>query len=482
MYKKAINLIFLVLWFCGFSQSEKNSFESKYTIGLDDPKLVSFEKKYAKITNEVNAKYSSQVKKIYKSRHDDFLKSIKDSDYVFNDYLQKYLENILHEIKEKNKTINDIEIRLFVNREYEANAYSLGEGTIGINLGLITCLENESQLAYILCHEIAHILLDHSEIDLHSYLDLINDKNLKKDIKTALRNEYGANAEVLKILTSHGLKENKKSRIQEFQADSLGLLLFQNTSYHVLESIRSMEILDSVDINIASSEIRKNLNSIKFPFKNQWLQDEDLISLKQDYEDRMLEDSMKTHPDCKKRIKKIFYLINKNKAIDQDLSLNAQINYLRFKNIAEREIVKGCIQKKNYSMGLYFALCLLNKYGKDSDFTIGAIGDILNKCYYAQVKHELGKSLLRPSNDYHPNINEINYFFNNITLSEIGKINYYFLKNNLVSTSEESYYQYYVACDINQKYPEKEDAKMEYLRLFPNGKYVKQFNLEQKDD
>src|SRR6185503_4036188 len=40
-------------------------------------------------------------------------------------------------------------------------AYTLSTGTIYISTGLVSLLDNEAQLAYVLAHEMAHVQLDH---------------------------------------------------------------------------------------------------------------------------------------------------------------------------------------------------------------------------------------------------------------------------------------------------------------------------------
>jgi len=54
-----------------------------------------------------------------------------------------------------------IEFRFFVVEDPEINAASLPDGTLLINTGLLGAIENEAQLAFILSHEMAHVLQVH---------------------------------------------------------------------------------------------------------------------------------------------------------------------------------------------------------------------------------------------------------------------------------------------------------------------------------
>jgi hypothetical protein len=58
-------------------------------------------------------------------------------------------------------TRRPIEFRFFVVEDPEINAASLPDGTLLVNTGLLGALENEAQLAFILSHEMAHVLQVH---------------------------------------------------------------------------------------------------------------------------------------------------------------------------------------------------------------------------------------------------------------------------------------------------------------------------------
>jgi hypothetical protein len=58
-------------------------------------------------------------------------------------------------------TRRPIEFRFFVVEDPEINAASLPDGTLLINTGLLGALENEAQLAFVLSHEMAHVLQVH---------------------------------------------------------------------------------------------------------------------------------------------------------------------------------------------------------------------------------------------------------------------------------------------------------------------------------
>jgi len=58
-------------------------------------------------------------------------------------------------------TRRPIEFRFFVVEDPDINAESLPDGTLLINTGLLGAIENEAQLAFVLSHEMAHVLQVH---------------------------------------------------------------------------------------------------------------------------------------------------------------------------------------------------------------------------------------------------------------------------------------------------------------------------------
>src|SRR5712664_2373595 len=64
-------------------------------------------------------------------------------------------------------TAKTLEFRFFVVEDSGINAASLPDGTLLINTGLLGAIQNESQLAFVLSHEIAHVLQAHYWREVH---------------------------------------------------------------------------------------------------------------------------------------------------------------------------------------------------------------------------------------------------------------------------------------------------------------------------
>ncbi len=64
-------------------------------------------------------------------------------------------------------TTKQLEFRFFVIEDSSINASALPDGTVLVNTGLLGAVENEAQLAFVLSHEVAHVLQVHYWREVH---------------------------------------------------------------------------------------------------------------------------------------------------------------------------------------------------------------------------------------------------------------------------------------------------------------------------
>lgn len=79
------------------------------------------------------------------------------------DEVQQYVTNLGRRLlpPQNDVTARALEFRFYVVEDPSINAASLPDGTILINTGLLGAVENEAQLAFVMSHEIAHVLQAH---------------------------------------------------------------------------------------------------------------------------------------------------------------------------------------------------------------------------------------------------------------------------------------------------------------------------------
>ena len=124
-----------------------------------------------------------------------------------------------------------------VFNDSDANAFALPGGKIGVYTGMLKVAENQDQLATVIGHEVAHVLARHSnervsqKFAVEQGLSLIN----------AMANPQSGTGQTLMGLLGVGAQYGvlmPYSRIQESEADILGLDLMAKAGFDPRESTR----------------------------------------------------------------------------------------------------------------------------------------------------------------------------------------------------------------------------------------------------
>lgn len=188
-------------------------------------------------------KYKGEFSILYKSRYES-LKSRVDFDYfIFSNTWNNYFKDVLNNIAKANPSFDFSRIHILVSRDEDFNAYSTGEGTIVVNIGLLNKIENESELVFILCHEFSHFLLNHSDSAIYKKLESRNAAAFKAQIKEINKAKYDQLSKLKKLLREDIYLEKQNSREAERQADSLGLILIKNSNYSETGALNSIQLL-----------------------------------------------------------------------------------------------------------------------------------------------------------------------------------------------------------------------------------------------
>ena len=75
---------------------------------------------------------------------------------VYGSPMNKYVEKVADNLLDSHYRTLRQELRFYILRRSDVNAYSYANGMIVVTTGLLAQLQNESELAFILAHEIAH--------------------------------------------------------------------------------------------------------------------------------------------------------------------------------------------------------------------------------------------------------------------------------------------------------------------------------------
>jgi hypothetical protein len=306
-------IIFCVLMF-------SNSYAQNYT-PFD---TVSFEKR-KQLLEEYTTRHNQKIKDIkrtysgstsrdmqeaYNNQFYNFSRVINKKELYFDATIQNYAQKILQEIVNSNPSLANKNIAVYFSRSTEPNAYSIGDGTVIINLELLRYLNDEAEIGFVLSHEIAHYILNHRDLSIQKSIALQNSEENKKAEKDIKKSKFNKQIKSDALVKDRLYERKNNSRYQEFQADSLGLVFFKNTKYNPASSIKLLEHLSKTDIekdSLSRKSYVKNFTTKNQPFLKEWTVMEDFSGYNYSKESifKWNIDSLKTHPNCEQRIAKI---------------------------------------------------------------------------------------------------------------------------------------------------------------------------------
>ncbi len=153
--------------------------------------------------------------------------AMRSGDIFFDGEVTEYLATIADTLL-RNEPELRAQITIYATRISIPNANAWRNGTIFFNLPLLSYLNSEAEVAFILAHEIAHIRRSHS----------LNQFRKVQEVDEAFRktNESEKWLEVLRF-----------SREQEMEADLLGIDLILDSPYDPAEAILALQHLQEID-------------------------------------------------------------------------------------------------------------------------------------------------------------------------------------------------------------------------------------------
>ena len=391
--------------------------------------MKNFEVKYKSALSTLPAENKSSMKDFYQARWD-YAKTLFTEKEIFLDKAaQEYLDALVGEIRKANPVLQQRDFSVFFDRTPVPNASYLCHGLIVFNMGLFTRLHNESQVAFILCHELSHFYLEHGEKAMRQLASNYESKEFKDKLKQISKQEYGKRTELEGLLKGVVINTRRHSRDHEAQADSMAFQFLKNTRFNTGESLQALGLLDSIDKDhfTASEDLPRIFNTSSYPFQPKWLRKETgLLSghAELETEDKALADSLKTHPDCKVRIALLAPFIGGSTGAVNPVN---EKTFRELQSAFRYEMIQFEQEKENLGATLYLAM-LAERDQPGDPYLVSTIGSILTQFYVAQKEHRLGLLVSMPSPYYDKGYNEYLQFIQNLHKEDYIQIAHYFLE------------------------------------------------------
>lgn len=145
---------------------------------------------------------------------------------LFNDPVSVYLNRVMDEVLKSDPELRK-QVRVYAVRSSVVNSFTTDDGIILVNLGLLAQLENEAQLAFILCHELVHYTHKHV---INAYVE-------NQEIK------QGKGAYRRSTFDERMLARSRYSKELEKDADRIGLHRFLRTDYSTSSLLNVYEVM-----------------------------------------------------------------------------------------------------------------------------------------------------------------------------------------------------------------------------------------------
>ncbi|MFP5039804.1 M48 family metallopeptidase [Parasediminibacterium sp. JCM 36343] len=421
-----------------------NLFEKGDTINLGN-KLPTIKHRYEQENDALTGPNRKYIADIYTQGFKNIKELFDKGELINNTKACNYLRSLTDKIVKANPALQNMAVDCFFSKSSAPNAYSAGNGVFVFNAGLFYKLDNESQVAFVICHELSHIYFNHGEKRINHYITTLYSDEVQKQLRNIQKQEF-KQRQALENLSKGFTFDNKRhSRDHEQEADSMAVVFMANTNFDVNGAITALAILDTIDGENSNTAqfLAETFNSPAYPFQKKWLSKEDgLLGGHAALEvDKAMEDSLKTHPDCKVRIKALAGAVAKNNNSTRAQNPVNDSLFHQLQRWMPYETIEYFYSAKHYSPALYFTLQTL-KAQHPNNILVTYTGNILNAIYASQKKHQIGKCIEMPSPGYSADYNSLLQFITNLYTDEIAGISYHFLKQYQQQFSTDKDFQY----------------------------------------
>jgi len=382
----------------------------------------------------------SLYEKIYERRNENLEKAFSDSLFVYDKLIYAGIDHCLRKISKSNEAIQEENYTILVSNSPIANAYSIGGGTIILNLGILRKIRTQGELAFIIAHEIGHDYKQDVDISAYRNLERLDSEEFEDAIDRIDKEKYNRRAQLEAFFKRLYLTEMKFSRQQEIRADSLALRFILNANYDYGYSFSTLNLLDSIDFySFPAIDYSNTLGFENYPFKEKWIIDKsDLFSMAAESPDKDTK-ALKSHPDVEERIARLKLMAEVKADTTNEFFNPRKLPALKSGVDLDLAFIDSWEAQNNYGRALFFSLKQLEAQA-DNKQLLRRISKLFDKICEAQNSHELNRYVESPGPYQEATYKEFLTFLSRIRLSELEMLIYHFhLKNSVLLGQDEAF-------------------------------------------
>lgn len=401
-----------------------------------------------------------------------------------NNYINKVADKLLANDKELRK-----KIRFYLFESAQVNAFAFSNGIVFINIGLVSHLENEAQLAFVMAHEIAHYKQEHS-FKAYTHQKTLSRKERKSFEGSVIKEE---------------LNYKRFSRKQEQDADEVGFEIYRKSGYKLGAALGLLDRLAEAELPYDSLRLNKRfLDGTYLNIPEKYFIDGNVKAI---YIDTTEVDSLRSHPAIPKRKKVLGDKIG-NQVNSGEYFLVSEQEFFKYRLECRYELSRLYMLDKDYAKSIYNCYLLLssdpnneylyevlvkNLYFLQLNFNNSSKRDVVLAKSKAtgetarihfmlnnMKSEELNAWCLRKSWEYHtkfPDNEEIFSFTKKITQnfkSEFApELSYFYPLNQYNDSLIQSFYAVTENEELDEKKRNNKGRKINKIKMVSKGSFAK---------
>lgn len=284
------------------------------------------------------------------------------------------------------------ELRIYTVKSPAVNAFATGQGMIFFTTGMVAQAENESQLAYILSHEIIHYYRKHN-------MEMITRRVKNADDEASRMADF--------------LIYHNRSREMENEADSLGLTLFYiNSPYDKRVSEGIFDVLQYAMLPF--DEVPFDTLYFDSPFfkipSHYYLAKVADITSRDDYDD-----THSTHPNIKKRRARTGEILSHHQGGSQYV-VTTPDEFAHIRMLARFECIRQNLIYANYTRAFYDSYVLERQLPGNKFLLRSKAQALYGIAMTRSYRHT--SEVVGDYNDYEGEIQQLYYLFRKLTEEE----------------------------------------------------------------
>ncbi len=327
--------------------AQYDDFDGLRSTGLLSAEYLSSssEKFYSDIANDarldtMTTKEKEAMISFYLRTHFFMDYNLTNGTVLVNSEVGNYVEKVLDKL-----LANEPEVRkkmkvLMVRNPY-VNAYATEQGIILVNLGLMSKVRNEAELAFILAHESIHFINNH------------NSNLVLEEVKIQNQVEFmGSSGVNEKIFRKHAYNRNL-----ETEADIKGIDLFLNAGYNEKYAYSVFDVLDSASFPYSFQEVDLE------PFRPQGFAFPDSVtSIQPSKVVLVVDDELTTHPGTDERRRELKKKLGGSIKDEGAKFLVSEEEFLRVRDLSRLDMARYYNAEDLFVSGFYHSLTMLKEF------------------------------------------------------------------------------------------------------------------------